>query len=88
MLTNPSCSLSSQPTTPRIASMGKATKALKEFIETIPDSKLVGFSAAAGTIYKTTEFRPDMQGVCDIYPARNLGSRGFAPTLTDGLTTR
>lgn len=43
--------------------MGKATKALKEFIESIPDSKLTGFPAAAGTIYKTTEFRLDMQGV-------------------------
>jgi len=43
--------------------MGKATKALKEFIENIPDSKLTGFSTAAGTIYKTTEFRLDMQGI-------------------------
>jgi len=68
--------------------MGKASKALKEFIETIPDSKLVGFSAGAGTIYKTTEFRLDMQGVCGTYPAPDLGSRGFAPTLTDELATR
>lgn len=43
--------------------MGKASKALKEFIEGIPDSKLTGFSTAPGTIYKTTEFRLDMQGV-------------------------
>jgi len=68
--------------------MGKATKALKEFIETIPDSKLVGFSAGAGTIYKTTEFRLDMQGVRDTHPAQNLGSRGFAPTLTKESATR
>ena len=86
--TTPSRSLSSQPTTPRIVSMGKATKALKEFIESIPDSKLVGFSAGAGTIYKTTEFRLDMQGVSTLYPAQNLGSCRFAPTLTNGLTTR
>lgn len=43
--------------------MGKATKALKEFIDDIPDSKLTGFSTASGTIHKTTEFRLDMQGV-------------------------
>lgn len=43
--------------------MGKASKALKEFIENIPDAKLTGFSTAPGTIYKTTEFRLDMQGV-------------------------
>jgi len=43
--------------------MGKATKALKEFIDGIPDSKLTGFSVGSGTIHKTTEFRLDMQGV-------------------------
>lgn len=43
--------------------MGKATKALKAFIEDIPDAKLTGFPTVGGTIYKTTEFRLDMQGV-------------------------
>ena len=50
--------------------MGKASKALKEFIESIPDSKLTGFPAAAGTIYKTTEFRLDMQGVRNLRISR------------------
>jgi len=44
-------------------SMGKASKALKEFIGSIPDSKLTGFSTAPGVVYKTTEFRLDMQGM-------------------------
>jgi len=43
--------------------MGKNTKRVKEFIEGIPDTKLTGLPSSPGTIYKTTDFRLDMQGV-------------------------
>jgi hypothetical protein len=43
--------------------MGKNTKRVKEFIESIPDEKLTGFVTSGGTIYKDTDFRLDMQGV-------------------------
>jgi hypothetical protein len=43
--------------------MGKNTKRVKEFIESIPDSKLTGFSTSGGTIFKDQDFRLDMQGV-------------------------
>lgn len=43
--------------------MGKATKALKAFIEGIPDTSLARLSMSAGTIYSDTDFRLDMQGV-------------------------
>jgi len=43
--------------------MGKNIKMVKEFIEGIPDSKLEGLPSTVGTIYKTTDFRLDMQGV-------------------------
>jgi len=48
--------------------MGKASKALKEFIADIPKSKLTGFSASAGEIWSNTEFRLDMQGVRHVEP--------------------
>ncbi|KAF9651928.1 hypothetical protein BDM02DRAFT_444822 [Thelephora ganbajun] len=55
------------PTTQSTASctvnMGKATKALKEFIASIPESKLTGFPTRSGEIWSTTEFRLDMQGM-------------------------
>jgi hypothetical protein len=43
--------------------MGKNTKRVKEFIESIPDEKLTGFIKSGGTIYSDTDFRLDMQGV-------------------------
>ena len=43
--------------------MGKFDKLLNEFIESIPASKLTGFSESSGLIWKNTEFRLDMQGV-------------------------
>jgi len=43
--------------------MGKFNTLLNEFIESIPDSKLTGFSEQPGLIWKNTEFRLDMQGV-------------------------
>jgi len=43
--------------------MGKNTKRVKEFIESIPDSKLTGLSTSGGTIFKDQDFRLDMQGV-------------------------
>ena len=46
--------------------MGRASKALAAFIEDIPDLKLSGFSAQAGTIHSDDDFRLDMQGVCDL----------------------
>jgi len=50
--------------------MGKASKALKEFINGIPDSKLTGLPSSGGTIYKDTNFRLDMQGVCErVHPS-------------------
>lgn len=46
--------------------MGKNTKRVKEFIESIPDSKLTGFASSGGLIFKDTDFRLDMQGVSRI----------------------
>jgi hypothetical protein len=43
--------------------MGKNTKRTKEFIESIPDSKLTAFPSNGGTIFKDQDFRIDMQGV-------------------------
>jgi len=43
--------------------MGKATKAVKEFIENIPAAKLTGFPTASGQIWKDKNFRLDMQGM-------------------------
>ena len=43
--------------------MGKNTKRTKEFIESIPDSKLDGLPSTGGTLYNDTDFRLDMQGV-------------------------
>ena len=47
-----------------IFARGKATKALESFINEIPDSKLSDLPTQGGTIYKDTDFRLDMQGVC------------------------
>lgn len=46
-----------------ISEMGKAGKALRAFINEIPDDKLENLSVTAGTLYKDTNFRVDMQGV-------------------------
>ncbi|KAF8523422.1 hypothetical protein JB92DRAFT_2705083 [Gautieria morchelliformis] len=43
--------------------MGKATKALKAFIDGVPDSKLTGLPMTATKLYTDTNFRLDMQGV-------------------------
>ena len=48
--------------------MGNAKDALIDFINAIPDGKLTGFSSSAGTIYSTTNYRLDMQGVCNLLP--------------------
>ncbi|KAM4054418.1 hypothetical protein HRG_012463 [Hirsutella rhossiliensis] len=42
--------------------MGKASKALKTFIEGIPDNKLQDITDGEHTIFKDTDFRLDMQG--------------------------
>ncbi|KAG0633584.1 hypothetical protein HOY80DRAFT_929857 [Tuber brumale] len=42
--------------------MGKGSKALRAFINDIPDSKLTGFTESAGTIHFDQDFRLDMQG--------------------------
>lgn len=47
--------------------MGKANKALKEFIDDIPDSDLEALPTSAGTIYSDDNFRLDMQGVSGAY---------------------
>ena len=44
--------------------MGKGKKAAIAFIESIPDAKLEGLPTSGGTIFKDTNFRLDMQGVC------------------------
>ncbi|KAI1159130.1 hypothetical protein F5B18DRAFT_638021 [Nemania serpens] len=43
--------------------MGKAKKAAKSFIDGIPDSKLENIPNGMGTLYKTKDFRLDMQGI-------------------------
>lgn len=43
--------------------MGKFDDLLEEFIESIPSSKLTGFSESKHLVWGTTEFRLDMQGV-------------------------
>lgn len=43
--------------------MGKAIKAVKEFIDGIPDSKLETLPTKAGTIHSNNDLRLDMQGV-------------------------
>lgn len=48
--------------------MGKARKALENFIDEIPKAKLTGFPSSAGTIYRNEDFRLDMQGVCNQLP--------------------
>jgi len=52
--------------------MGKASKALKDFIDEIPDSNLEALPPSAGTIYTTKHFRLDMQGVSWIYSKQPL----------------
>ena len=43
--------------------MGKASKALREFTNDIPDAKLSGIPTNAGTLHKDDNFRLDMQGM-------------------------
>lgn len=43
---------------------GGLKKVLNEFIADIPDEKLTGFPENPGTIWKNSELRLDMQGVC------------------------
>ncbi|KAL2206896.1 hypothetical protein CC79DRAFT_1398762 [Sarocladium strictum] len=43
--------------------MGKASKSLKAFISSIPDSALNRLPLEGGTIYINTDFRLDMQGM-------------------------
>ncbi|CDF35198.1 unnamed protein product [Chondrus crispus] len=43
--------------------MGKAKKALDDFIDNIPDSKLTGIHQGAGTLHTDTDFRLDLQGM-------------------------
>lgn len=46
--------------------MGKASDALTDFIDDIPASRLTGLPTSPGTIYSTSDFRLDMQGVSSI----------------------
>ncbi|KAG4435591.1 hypothetical protein IFR05_008937 [Cadophora sp. M221] len=43
--------------------MGKNTKKVAAFIESIPNAKLEGLTRLGGTIFKDTDFRLDMQGM-------------------------
>ena len=53
--------------------MGKANKALFDFIDDIPDEKLTGdFGGEGGTIYSDRDFRLDMQGMTTGGKAYNL----------------
>ncbi|PQE17865.1 hypothetical protein CJF30_00010352 [Rutstroemia sp. NJR-2017a BBW] len=51
--------------------MGKNTKRVQEFIDGIPDSKLTALPSSAGTIYTTTDFRLDMQGLTSGDPQKH-----------------
>lgn len=46
-----------------VMAMGKATNTLAQFIADIPASSLTNLPSSAGTLYKTSDFRLDMQGV-------------------------
>jgi len=46
--------------------MAKGKKALRDFINGIPDAKLTGFQESGGTIYTDQDFRLDMQGVSSL----------------------
>ena len=46
--------------------MGKANKALTEFLDNIPDSKLTGISETPGTLWNDENFRLDLQGVSTV----------------------
>jgi hypothetical protein len=48
--------------------MGKASKALKDFIDDIPDSDLEALPTTPGTIHSDIDFRLDMQGA-SVIPA-------------------
>ncbi|KAI0315671.1 hypothetical protein OF83DRAFT_1265903, partial [Amylostereum chailletii] len=50
--------------------MGRASKALEAFINSIPDAKLTGLSTGAATLYKDTDFRLDMQGMTSDKPQK------------------
>ncbi|KAF3090683.1 hypothetical protein TWF706_009820 [Orbilia oligospora] len=51
--------------------MGKATKAVRQFILSIPDCKFEAISTKIGTIYKDINFRLDMQGMTSDDPANH-----------------
>ncbi|KAM0414694.1 hypothetical protein ACHAPT_013456 [Fusarium lateritium] len=51
--------------------MGKASKALKEFIESIPDGKINGFMNREHTLYKDVNYRLDNQGLTTGEPKFN-----------------
>lgn len=51
-----------------IFARGKAHKALEAFINEFPDSKLSGLPTQGGKIYTDTDFRLDMQEVCEPKP--------------------
>jgi hypothetical protein len=57
--------------------MGKASKALKEFINDIPDSDLEALPTSAGTIYSNDNFRLDMQGVSEIGHEPDVSTSNF-----------
>ncbi|KAG0133079.1 hypothetical protein HOY82DRAFT_483136 [Tuber indicum] len=46
--------------------MGKASKALRDFINSIPHSKLEGFPESITKLYTDRNFRLDMQGVSNL----------------------
>ena len=53
--------------------MGVLRDELEDFIDSIPDSKLTGFTTSSGAIYKDRNFCLDMQGVhIDFYGSTTL----------------
>lgn len=52
--------------------MGKANKAFKEFLESIPLSKLTGLPDTPSTIHSDDNYRLDMQGVLTTIAKSNL----------------
>ncbi|KAF8421199.1 hypothetical protein EV426DRAFT_565631 [Tirmania nivea] len=50
--------------------MGKASKALRDFIEAIPDAKINPPPKSAGTIWSDDNYRLDMQGLTSDKPPK------------------
>ncbi|KAH6626540.1 hypothetical protein B0J18DRAFT_143311 [Chaetomium sp. MPI-SDFR-AT-0129] len=48
--------------------MGKGSDEILDFIESIPDDKLTGFSEVPGTIHRDINFRLDLQNITSTKP--------------------